>query len=419
MSARTLVPLLALAGCFGDGPVPSKPEQATVLMQLAAPSSRECDQKQYIGPIALGGTYGYAGVETYQPQIGCDFDGQSSPFTTEVPLWQFPKDGSAPAAAIGAAAGSSDGTYSPRLQGLANNVIWLASPGNMGGTAALQVGGTVADFMLDVPTSGGFYAPLGILWDGAYVYIAASNGSSGKAEPNNPNYPCCGPGNTGQQGALVARIDPDADPLVAESLPITPPLDCNHSTRCLLHNTDWLLYLAFAQNTSSWKIARFPKAGTMASEEEVLAQPSQVNGTIPVGFHGSDANVVWAMSRSYDQSPFPSTPRCEIMRYDLVNGVDVGPIFATDAFDCAGISLDDESVYFTIVATSDDQHMHGLGIGRVHLDTTSVETIRLGVFGATAGPRRVLIDDDALIVADPFTVARIPKSALDDRHDFE
>jgi hypothetical protein len=409
-------------GCFGEGPVPSRPSQATVLMQLTEPSDNHCNQQQYIGPIGLGPIDGYAGVLAYYPQNDCDF--QSSPPQSDVPVWQFSKDGSRTAAPIGANAGVSDGTYSPRLHGVGGGVIWLSSPGSQGPGGHIDVGGHGAStegFTLQIPIMNGFAAPTAIFYDGEDVYIGASGGgTSGKAEPNNPNYPCCGPSNTGQQAGLVARIVPNVDPLVPEILPITPQLDCSHSTRCLVHNTDSLIYLAYSTAaTGGWNIARFPKAGTMATDEQVLATLGQTSGTIPVGFHATDANVVWAMSRSYDQSPFPNSPRCEIVHYDLTNNTSIGPILVDDTFDCAGISVDDESVYFTIVETTDNQRMRGLGIGRVHLETKQVESIRLGISGPSAGPRRVFIDGDDLIVADPFTIARIPKSALDNQTDFE
>jgi hypothetical protein len=422
MRAFAASALALFSGCWGAGPVPSKPEQATILYQLTPPGQNECGQQKYIGPVAFGPAYGFAGLLPYQPQQGCNNSG-SMVGSTEVEVYEFPVEGDGEAQRVGIA-GMSDGSYSPRLlarQNIKNDVVWVSTPGpNMGPSGEVDFAGTTPAFAHPFSVSGGFYAPAALAFDASGFFVAAVQVNTGtKWEPNNPNYPCCGPTQT-PSTSLFAHYDPDTD---AETrLPISPLLDCGHSTRCVVETPMGFVYLAFESNTSSAnrKIALFPPDGTSEMDERPLSQLT-LAGVIPVGFHASENNVFWSMSRSYDQGGTQATPRCEIDQYDLVTPREVGPIFTTDRFDCAGISTDDESVYFTIVEVTFDnggQQMRGLGIGRVHLGTGEVETIRIGVFGSSTGPRRVLIDTPNVIVVDPFTIARIPMSALDGQHDF-
>ena len=101
-------------------------------------------------------------------------------------------------------------------------------------------------------------------------------------------------------------------------------------------------------------------------------------------------------------------------------------VFQTTKFSCMDAALDGTSIYFAIVSvpvqndcgSCSPQDMHGDGIGRVSLVDGTDEELALGVSGVSTGPRRVYLDGPDIFSVDPFVIAKLPKSALDGKHDF-
>ncbi len=82
--------VVVLAGCFGGGPTPGCPSDATVV--FAIPDAGDCSSVGFIGDFALQGDMGVAVVA---PNANvCNSNNGGGNFSSEI--YTFPADGTAP-----------------------------------------------------------------------------------------------------------------------------------------------------------------------------------------------------------------------------------------------------------------------------------------------------------------------------------
>ena len=410
--------LAALGACFGEGPTPTTPTGATIVMSVAKPvGDDECSGRYYlyIAGVALAGDAGYAMTLPYVPQWGdCDGSGGGNTPQIEVPVHSFAKNGGS-TTMIGIAGRSNFGSQ-PRIAA-ATSAGWayMEQTANMG-TQVYVRGTTLQNTM--IPMNMGFYSPVAMTADANAFYIAGlqSGGSNGRNnDVNDPSYPCCGP--LSPPSDVDGRIFAVTQTGTMTTLPIQPKF--NHQTlkNALVNNTTSLFYTEYEPpitSSSATLVRSVLKNGTSPLKVGTIPRASGV----PVGLGASDAFVAWSSSIAYEF--FPALPQCRIGGYDLVTSTEV-QLFNTTQFSCMDAATDGTHVYFAIVDVEEDhsQNMRGLGLGRVSIATKTFESIRTGVTGRAAGARRVYLDGTDVYAVDPFVVAKIAKSAFDGMSDFE
>jgi hypothetical protein len=200
---------------------------------------------------------------------------------------------------------------------------------------------------------------------------------------------------------------------------------CDELKECLVGNTSELYYMRHED----------PGTGNVAAIDRVIkpAGPITTLDTIstslspsatPVGLAASETHVAWAVANSGQQLQNQQLQLgCWIFARAL--GDPNGKLlFQSSQFSCLDVALDDVSVYFTIVRSSTggdcgscEQPIHSEGIGRVSLDGSTYESLALRMQGQYAGPRRVFLDTDSLYAVDPLAIAKIAKTAFDNRQD--
>ena len=182
-------------------------------------------------------------------------------------------------------------------------------------------------------------------------------------------------------------------------------------------NTDGLFYLAHAETGSGYYVGLYQKDDVSPTDELQLATMDGLNSIVPVGLVATDEHVAWTMAPSYDNvsgSSRENQPKhCAIGVFDLATSALVQPaLLDTNQFSCTGVATDDEFIYFAIVELTDRQHFHGVGIGRVSIETRAFESIALSGGGGSRGIRRLFVDDTDMFLVDPFAVVKIAKRAF-------
>jgi len=403
--------LAATAGCFGAGPTPSKPSDATVLFAAPVPSTdQRCSSSVYIGAVAFGAQLGYAALLPYSPN-NC---GGQSASATQAPIMQFDKTGATPhGQMIGTATAQTQGSNAlPRIVATATGALWAYNANN-GSSITVDPGG----LQTNPSNPGGFVAPTGLVTDGASVYVAGWSPPSGRAEVDNPQYPCCGPSN-GSGGTYSFTRLPGPTQLA-----ITPHFACETTHDCLVSTSSSLYYLEHEDGGANGiRVSSFPTAGTKPSDAAVIAPLDPASGLVPVGLAADEQRVAWALSIDYG-AVVGASPGCQIWEYDVA-AKHADRVLSTTRFSCMGLALDGDTAYFAIVgaAQQDDCNgctvpIHGYGLGRVTA-AGALEAIALGLTDLAAGPRRVYLDGDDLYAIDPLAIARIAKAALVGRQDF-
>lgn len=412
---RTLPLLvLGLGACFGEGPIPSNPTEATVL--YGVPSSiSECNGS-YVGSVAIGpGTDAYVVAQPYKPHQ-CGTSSSPVPLSVEV----FQKAAKLDPVILGDA-GNADESFAatlhaPRVSAVG---VWAyEATGSDGRDLGIMVDPSLG--LVQASTQRTF--PAGIVTDSTSVFIAGWQTGGGRYGVDHPDYPCCGP---------VTPQNPDGGtntlttiPIGGGSpttLPVAPKYACESMSECLAANTSSLFYTEHAEPGHVATITRFPKTGTAAAEQALIGtvDATGVNKVAPVGLVASDSHVVWSVSADYElqRSDDPVPPSlCIITAHDLTTQVTT-VLLSTTEFSCMHASLDTGFVYFAIVSIAGG-HLHGDGIGRVSIADQTFESLALGIEGDSAGPRRVYVVDDLMYLVDPFAVASVKKSALDGKQDF-
>lgn len=411
---RTLLfTTVLLGGCFGEGPVPSQPTGVTILYTVPPPTAdSRCSMSLYLGDLAINSDHGYAFHLPYQPW-NCN-NNSSGPPQIDVPVVQFPTKSAETARQVEIAGRSNFGSQQ-RVAAAGSNAAWVFIDSSQ---SKVDVHG-VPSLNTAIQTNMGFYGPVAMTGDTTAFYVAGEQNTmttGGYRDVDDPQYPCCGP--LAVPGDITSQVYAVTPAGAVTTLPFAPKFYTQTLKNALVNNTTSLFYTEYQTPISTnWTtlISTALKNGTMAHS---LAMVPRSQGVV-VGLDASDLFVAWTISISYENPPYPA-PLCTIKAYDFSANKEV-TLFTTGDFSCMDAAIDATHVYFTIVevADHDDQRMRGVGLGRVSLQGGNVETLRLGIQGPSAGPRRVYLDGtDQLYAVDPFTVARLPKASLDGKHDF-
>lgn len=392
-----------VGACFGDGPVPPAPTKATIL--VAGQPIQNCDYGMYIGPVAIGSGSGFTTLLPFRQNggnnNGCN-NGGGQPPSLPMTVFAFNRDGGTLTMA-GSAGESSmgwvpqlldDGTYTWTDVAMNAASSTYVEPGH------IRIGGNQA---VD-------YA-IGIARDGGDVWVATQQNvmTGGKSPPDDPEYPCCGPGSTGGGNGSIWKVSGGtASGPVASWLPY-----CQYTDRCFAAAGGSLFYFESPPNASRWQLSQLSEAGGSAVQ---LATAGQT-GDVPVGIDAQGTLVAYAASTSCDNTPCDIN-QCKIAVYDTAMQ-HLTTLLSTNQFGCTDAKLADGFVYFAIVALDQhSQHLYGRGIGRVAIADRTFESLNLGLEGDSAGPRRVYPVGDRLYLVDPLVLARIDASELAGKHDF-
>lgn len=403
---RALAAIACLAGCFGEGPTPSAPSEATILfaLELQPLHQDNCRSASYIGNVAVGSDAAYAITHTFLPACS---GGNGNP-EEQLPssVFAFGKRGG-PRMKIGDAGMSQEGGGSkPRVAAFGTEAVWMYTEP---AASAIQVRSKSGSIGGSFQPSPGFSVPTTILVDANATYVAGAPPPAGPWNPNAPRYPCCGTSNT--NGAYGFFQLTNASSTSATAMPGTPPRFFGEQMReAMVANSTTLFYVQHAMPGAT--IHSQPKNGSAGEQLGMIAGQ-------PAGLAADDVHVVWSTTLDFTTSS-PGRDFCSITSTTTAAPRTETLLLSTSKFSCLDLALDGSFVYFTIVemiAGEGDDLVRNVGIGRVSIDTRELETIALGISSPQAGPRQLFVDDDGLIVVAPFVVARIAKTALDGHQD--
>lgn len=395
--------IAAVSACFGDGPTPTAPSDATIL--ITATPGQSCNQGTYIGPVAFGSDHVYASLLPYQPAGGnCNNGGGGggqvmSPQT----VYGYPLGGGS-LDRIGSAGVTNDGHV--QLVATGSGVAYAFN--ETANTALLVEPGHFT-----LPSMSGTQVPFGMFAIGSNVYVGAlnsymTNSGASVIAPNFPNY--SGTAITAQNPGEIWQVGSGA---IGSWTP-----NCGALDRCLVANSTSYAYVSV--DGGSWSVVQVPLGGTTPVK---LGTAPQSGGVAPLGLDIDETHVAWSTSESCVQPMGGGQFNCDmhscnVFLYDTGTQM-TKTLLSTQQFPCVDAKLANGYVYFAIgeISTENNQ-MIGRGIGRVAIADRTVETLDLGINTPTAGPRRIFPIGDQLYLVDPFVLARIPASALNDKHDF-
>ena len=398
----------AITACFGAGPTPSPPSKATILF-TGAPIMNCGQSGTYIGPVAIGAGSGFVSMLPYT-QSGGGFDcngGGGPPPSQDESIFAFNKDGGT-LTKIGSA-GQSNQSFHAKLTTTPTGVAYvyasqstnqaIVDPGN------IMVGSNM----------GGVTQPLGIAQVGSDLYVEITNNgvTTGQAEPDNPEYPCCGGGSggTNNQMANIYKVGAGGAVVAVNAV-------CNTLDACMVGNANDLIYFERpATGTELWQLTLLPVTQTTPTKVASLSN----GGEVPVGLDANDTTVAFSTSltcQTFSQNDLCNVNECNVFAYDIASGT-LKTLLSTRQWGCMDAHLADGYVYFTIVGyASRTQHMFGKGIGRVSIADKTFESLNLGIQGDAAGPRRIYPQAGRLYLVDPLIMARIDATELDGKMDF-
>ena len=419
----SILAAVAFAACFGSGPVPPAPSDATSL--FAVPESTESCTGFYIGDVAYGSDTGFAIVVPYTLQNNgnnnnnCDNGGNPPP--DPLTVYQFDLAGVTPMSMIGTAGTGTNGIDGAARIAVTNGSANWAYPNSSIESFTLgPSGATVGSGM-----NGGNLYPVGMVANATTFYVGLSPTGSA-VNPGSPNFPCsnnnggCNNNNNNNGQGIIYSID--SNPQANMALPVAPQFACSTVERCLAINDTSLFYFESAQNGNqiATQISELPFGSNTPTQVGTIQQGSFASQ--PVGIAATPSTVAWAVATT------GTGAGCAIMASDLTSmPPTTRMLLTTDRFACAGLAIDgtENAAYFTIVAvTQDDDNggqdlMTGIGLGRIDLaNNDDFTSIALGILGNTSGPRRIDAMGDNVYVVDPEIIASIPKSAFTGAHDF-
>ena len=198
---------------------------------------------------------------------------------------------------------------------------------------------------------------------------------------------------------------------------------CGGLDRCVVAGGSALVYVERPSGGAQWQITRYDLGSASPAPQAISSQATGAD--FPFGLDADDHLVAWSTTQSCVFNMSGGNQHCEVSECNISVFDTTMPmaapktLLATTQFGCLDAKLADGYVYFTIVGIySDNNSMFGRGIGRISIADRTLETLDLGIRGPQAGPRRIFPVGDQLYLVDPFVMARIPKSALDGKHDF-
>jgi hypothetical protein len=395
----------AVSACFGDAPMPSAPSGATILFTSTPPS--DCSQGTYIAPVAVGSNQGYVSFLPFQP-ASCGGGGGGNQQVAQTVFTFSLETGTL---AMLGSAGQSD--YNGHVQIAANGSAgaWAY---NVPGMQQVYVGPA------GTPLGGGTgnQVPLGIASIGDNVYVATADGGSTGNDVDHPNFPNSGTPSFSGTSGTIWQIGSAGAAAIGTWNPT-----CGGIDRCMVAGSDALYYVQQPANGSAeWRITRLEVSGSGAGPTPITTQTTGADA--PLGLDADAQYVAWSTTQSCPQ--VMSGPNncqmteCNVSVFDTTDPMATPKtLFSTSQFACVDAKLADGYVYFSIVGIySGNNTMFGRGIGRVKIADRTIETLDLGIRGPYAGPRRIFPVGDQLYLVDPLVMARIPKTALDGKHDF-
>ncbi len=183
------------------------------------------------------------------------------------------------------------------------------------------------------------------------------------------------------------------------------PWFCEVMPSCLVQNDTTLFAMAHGTGADLAVVNAIDKATQAVTAVDTI--PASLAGNVgPVGLAADDARVVWTAAVDPTRGA-----GCFVFVHPLGGATTM--LFSSTSFTCNDAALDDTDVYFAIVsAAGDNNPMQGIGIGRVALADGTFASVRVGVAGQGAGPRRVQLAGDSLYAVDPLAIAKIPKAAI-------
>ncbi|HEY3801134.1 MAG TPA: hypothetical protein VGL61_00950 [Kofleriaceae bacterium] len=406
--------VLALAGCFGGGPVPSTGADAPLVFEVVpASADTACTGgSTYITSVAFGSDSGYALLYPYGPEDdGCN---TNTPSNVAVSVMQFPIDGSRPTGQmVGTAGMSSTQIARPQIALGSNGPVSLFDTAGQPPTLELAVLGGSPQAL----TGSGQLGDLA----GAAGNYALAVASQQPSDPMSPIYPCCESDDMQSTPAQLLQYT-----IAGTQVTATPPL-------MLTAIAAGELPSAIAANSTAAfyilpKQAGFGIEAVTGSDTTELATISPTLGSTPVGLAADDAHLAWAFAQDATQTPLATG--CQIWIVGdapLGSANPVDSIFQSSSFSCMDLALDPNAVYFTIVDEEVDAgcdgctpNLHGVGIGRVDFTMHTFSSIAFDVEAPASGPRRIYTtqsDPDDVFVADPLVIAKISKMAFAGRTD--
>jgi len=400
----------AVSACFGDGPMPSAPSGATVL--FSAPPSQNCSPGSYIGPISLGPDKGYTSILQYNPVggDGCN-GGGGGPITAAQDVFAFDL-AHASVTQVGSAGASNSGAH-VEVAAVGSGVAFAYNDTNAG-SASTQV--IVDPGHLTYGHNQGTEVPLGIVALGSDVYLATMSNANttGGTDLENPTFPNGGNGGFNNGSGSIWKVGGSQ---IASWSP-----QCGGLDRCLVGGGNQLAFVERPSTGGEWQISRLDLGSGAPVPTPVST--TGTGGDFPYGLDADDHLIAWSTTQSCVFNMTGGNQHCEVTDcsisvYDTTAMSAAKNLLSTTRFGCLDAKLSDGYVYFTIVGIySDNNSMFGRGIGRISIADRTLETLDLGIRGPQAGPRRIFPVGDQLYVVDPFVMARIPKSALDGKHDF-
>jgi len=384
------------------------PTRATVL--FTGQPIQNCYQGTYVGPVAIGSGSGYVTMLPFVPQGGnsgiCNNQGGQVPDAPQ-DVFAFNKDGGS-LTSLGSAGESSQAGHD-YLTTTPTGVAYVYSePSTMNTRAYVDPG------HIQVGSGMGVDTPFGIAQSGSDLYVELTSNpiTTGQAEPDNPEYPCCGGGPGG--GTTQASIWKVGGGSIAQVNPVCTTLD-----RCIVGNSTSLIFVE-RPNTTGNELWRITALATATSTPTMVASQSN-GGEVPVGLDADDTTIAYTTSltcTTMSSNDSCNVDECNVFAYDIASGM-MTTLLSTGKWGCMDAKLADGYVYFTIVGWSQrTQHMFGKGIGRVSIADRTFESLDLGIQGDAAGPRRVYPSGDRLYLVDPLVMARIDAVELAGKHDF-
>jgi hypothetical protein len=418
--------LVGLVGCYGAGPAPIVPPDVEVVFSGVAPTG-PCETGRYIGSLAIddAGT-GYAAMLPYVTRRTCKAHSIVPTIVANVVRFDGTTIGTAgrsdgyatrPQVAVARAGGDPRWTYQSEQTHLELHV-----------NKPMESGGILAEenpfHILHVA---------GIALHGTDTYVAARTVlDPGSDAVELPDFPLPGgSGIIGDEAWVFSNVAADGRlvPLTTHVNSInnmreSPHWFCEQANDCLIATANGLVYLAVDG------IAYVGMHRYGAADEHVLANVPLILGTTLSGLGADDAHVAWSSSSLFAQ--LRGAGECHIAWHDISGALPTPAtpaqkLLDSDRFACRDLEVVGNDVYFAIVEIREvvpagyERYLHGTGVGRVRVNPLGppheVETLDLGVSGLAAGPRRIYVRGDQLYLADPFTVVRVPTSALDGAKD--
>lgn len=410
---RRAIVSIVLAGCFGEGPVPTTASDAPIVFVAPEPtdSSLTCTNSTYITSVAFGSDSGYAAIFPYGPELD-----SCGSVTAAATVMAFPIDGSAPAGQmIGNAGMSTQGIPTPQVALGSNGPLWVFdTPGQPATTNVAEMGG--APLVIATGSGGGLGYLVGVVGDNV-----ATSGNVQASDPMSPNYPCCADqgGQQTQPGELTAFTI--ADGQVTATAPATlSALSIGELSSVIAASSQAIYFIE--PKSPQFGI----EAVTATSTTELATIGPPTTGTIPVGLVADDAHVAWAFAQDAQSTPLQNG--CSIYATATGGGgSDLAPLFSSPNLSCMGLAIDPDAVYFAIVEERQESdcsgcspYLHGVGVGRVDFQMRMFSSIAFDVAAIASGPRRVFTsagDQNDLFVADPLAIAKIAKTAFGGRQD--